>query len=569
MSGPSRSRIARAATPLVALLPLVALVSPIPALGVLRVFAGPLAVLGLGGLLLGLVAEHPRGREAAGRLRAALGRGLRGARGPAAVFAVALVGVSLVRGGLISSDPHDARREHLLTGDEPTYLLITHSLVFDHDLNVFNNREQGHARHFYGRPLLGPGQFGFAFYNRVSGGRLTGREGEWVGRERFVHMPGLPILIAPAYWAGFHGGGRIRFAVLSWLNLLAAALAALTFTLARRVADPGVAALATLGVALTPPLVYYASQIYPELPAGLVLTGALSLLARRPGPAAMGAAGCLVAALPWLNERFLGVAVVLAAAALVLRSGAWHRIAIVVPLLISLGLLGAYYWQLYGVPLPVNSRKPLVLCAIPTGSLAILTDRDRGVLFLNPVLLLGALGLAALRSRDGWLAGTLTIAVAVYLLPLAAFPDWYGGFCPPLRYVAPVAALLVLPLAALLSDVRWPLTRAGAWALGAWAGWLGFRLAASPSLWFWEYGSLFAPRSLQSAHALFPGYYHPAPGSVTRSLLWLGLVALLPVLDWRLARRGVPVTGGTAWRALPVIFAGGILVISIVSHALA
>jgi hypothetical protein len=132
--------------------------------------------------------------------------------------------------------------------------------------------------------------------------------------------------------------------------------------------------------------------------------------------------------------------------------------------------------------------------------------------------------------------------------------------------VAPITPLLVLPVAALLSGAGSPVTRAGVWVLGTWAGWLSLRVAAKPSLWFWEYGALFEPKALQPAHAFFPGYFHPAPGSVTRSLLWLGLLGLLPLLDW--ARRGVRISQATMWRSFPVVLTGGILLISIASYAL-
>jgi hypothetical protein len=80
-------------------------------------------------------------------------------------------------------------------------------------------------------------------------------------------------------------------------------------------------------------------------------------------------------------------------------------------------------------------------------------------------------------------------------------------------------------------------------------------------------------RGLVESKAIEPARSSPAssirrPGSVTRSLLWLGLLGLLPLLDWHLARRGVLVREGSVWRALAVILTGGILVISIASYAL-
>lgn len=552
--------------PLLALLPLLIRHEPVPPfLRVLQVFSIPLAILAVGCVLLRLLSARP----ATPRLAPAIGTRLGGWRGCVLVFLATLAAVSLVRSQLISPRPDDPRREHLLTGDEPAYLLLTHSIVFDGDFNVFNNREQNDARYFYSRPVLGPGQFGFNFYNRVSGGRLAGQEGDWVGREYLVNRPGLPILIAPAYWVGFHSQSRIRFAVLAWMNFLAATLGAIMFLLARAVSRaPGPSALAALLVALTPPLLYYSSQIYPELPAGLFLAGAiLGLLRVRDRWGAL-TTGSLVASLPWFNERFLAVTLVLGAAGLTRQPLRRHALPFGLPIVLSLILEALYDWGLFGVPVPLNSHKPLSLAAIPTGLLAIMTDRDRGLVFLNPLLGLAVVGLIPLRRQHPWLAGTLIALLAVYLLPIAAFPDWHGGVCPPLRYLAPLAPLLVIPLVTLFQEEGRPLTRAALGIFAAWSAWIGLALVSHPKLLFWTYGAIFHAQAFHPAHGFFPGYFHPARGAVLRSMLWLGLLAFFPVLDWMLARVGLTMTPRAAWQWLPIIMASGIFAVSLVSGAI-
>lgn len=554
--------VLRGGLPLLTLLPLLIRHEPVtPFLRVLQVFSIPLAILAVGCVLLRLLAARPVTGFAS-----AIGRRLGGWQGCVLVFLATLAAVSLVRSQLISPRPDDPRREHLLTGDEPAYLLLTHSIVFDGDFNVFNNREQNDTRYFYGRPLLGPGQFGFNFYNRVSGGRLAGREPDWVGREYLVNRPGLPILIAPAYWAGFHSQSRIRFAVLVWMNLLAATLGVVTFLLARAVSRaPGPSALAALLFAFTSPLVYYSSQIYPELPAGLFVAGAiLGLLRARDRWGAL-TTGFLIASLPWFHERFLAVMLVLGAAGLTRQPLRRHALPFGLPIVLTLILEGLYDWGLFGVPFPLNRHKPLALSAIPMGLLAILTDRDRGLVFLNPLLGLAVVGLIPLRRQHPWLAGTLVALLAVYLLPIAAFPDWHGGVCPPLRYLAPLAPLLVIPLVMLFQEQGWPLTRAALGVFGAWSAWLGLVLVSQPKLLFWTYGAIFHVEAFHPAHGFFPGYFHPARGAVLRSLLWLGLLALFPTLDWMLARAGRALTPREAWLWLPVIVASGILAVSLIS----
>jgi hypothetical protein len=551
--------------PALALLPLLVRQDPPGPLRVLQVFAVPLAVLALASLLLWHLVLARR-EEGAGAWRLDGLRGaLEGARGLVVVFVIALAAVSFARAQLVSARPDDPRREHLLAGDEPSYLLIAHSLVFDGDLNLFNNREHGDQRHFYGRPLAAPGQFGFHFYNRISGGRLAGREAEWAGREYFVNRPGLPLLIAPAYWVGFHAGLRIRFAVLVWLNVLAAVLATVTFALAREVSRaPLASAAVALGLALGAPLVYYASQIYPEMAAGLLVTGGVLALVRTRSWRGALLAGLLLAGLPWLHERFLGVTVVLALAALFRAPARQRFAALAVPVALSLLLQAVYYWQLHGIPVPLGHARPVV-AAIPQGLLAILTDRDRGILTLAPLLLLAPVGLLPLWRRDPWAAGTVAATLIVYLLPIAAYPDWHGGVCPPLRYVASITPLAALPLVALATDPGWPVTRVSLCVLGVWGIWMGFVLASQPGLMFWKYGALFQPRAFHAAHALFPAYFHPGAGSAFRSAVWLGFVALPPILDRALLRLGSLPAPGAAVAWLPAAFGAGLLAVSLLS----
>lgn len=69
-------------------------------------------------------------------------------------------------------------------GDEPHYLLISHSIIVDKDVNLRNNYLNIDYKRFY------PGELGFhARY---------GKKGEnyWYS----FHLPGLPFLLIPSYW---------------------------------------------------------------------------------------------------------------------------------------------------------------------------------------------------------------------------------------------------------------------------------------------------------------------------------------------------------------------------------
>ncbi len=417
-----------------------------PALQIIRMFSWPLTALAAGALVWSVIPG--KWLPASSPMERALP--LRGGdwRPALAVFICALALFSFTRSFLISSKPDDFRVHHLLTGDEPSYLLITHSLVFDGDLDLSNNIHD--FRHFGRSPLLGKDQFGFNFYNRIAQGRLTGQENKWGDRQYFINRPGLPVLIVPAYWIGFQVEKRIRFSVLVWMNFLAAFFILALYFLARTYSGPTPAVSLALVFALTPPVVYYSSQIYPELPAALCLAGALLGLIKAEKRRGILLTGLAVACLPWFHERFIGMFVVLLATAFLrpeLR-GRWFFF-LLLPLL-SLVLQGMYYYSFYGLPLPLNSHKPLSIWAAPRGLLALFTDRDKGLLFLNPLLVLSLVGLFPLWRVDRRLTVVLTALLLAYLIPVASFPDWHGGVCPPLRYLVVLVPLAVIPVSVLL-----------------------------------------------------------------------------------------------------------------------
>jgi hypothetical protein len=537
---------------------------PAVSLRIIQIFSVPLTVLAIGSILIQGLMKTKLGPDILKKGKGFLFPYLTGRGGILIVFLITLTAVSLVRSQFVSYRSDDPRRTYLLTGDEPSYLLLTHSFVFDGDFNLANNTQD--SKFFVKQILLDPGGFSFDYYNTISKGRLAGRENSWKDRQYFINRPALPILLSPAYWIGFHSQLRIRFAVLVWLNLFTAALAVIMLLMARSIDEaPFSNTVSVLFLVLTAPILYYSSQIYPDLPSALFVAGALLGLIKARRRGAILITGLLIACLPWFHERYLGMDLVLIGTAFFRKPFRRHPFYFCLLILLSYIFQGWYYWFFYGVPFPINSHKPLALSAIPRGLLALLTDRDKGLIFLNPLLLLVPVGLIPLWKENRWLAGTIIALLCAYLLPVAAFPDWHGGICPPLRYTVSIVPLLVLPLNALVRKGPWPLTRSVVYALGAWALWMGLKLATQPKLLFWKYGALFQNEAFHPAHILFPGYFIPEPGSVYRSFLWLGFVLCFPALDWLLQRGRGEGNVASSWLWAPLLLATGIFVISLIS----
>jgi hypothetical protein len=196
-----------------------------------------------------------------------------------------------------------ARGAHV-TGDEPHYLITAISLGEDRDLDVSDERAEERYRGFHRADLPRQEEA------RADGSRLS------------PHDPGLPTLLAVPMLAGGWVAAKLTLALLA--GLFAAAL--VWVAVARLRVPTRVAVVTVLAFACAPPLAFYGTQVYPEMPAALAVTlaiGALTGPLDRRGLALLGA--CVVV-LPWLSVKYVPVALALAA------YGLWRRR--------SLGLVG-------------------------------------------------------------------------------------------------------------------------------------------------------------------------------------------------------------------------------------
>lgn len=326
-----------------------------------------------------------------------------------------------------------------LTGDEPHYVVMIESLWRDGDLDLSNQTDRAGLD--------------------VPAHTLPSARG---GSAYSIHFPGLAILLA------------LPFGVLGLKGVLVA-IAALWAVLAVRVRlwveetgqdSRGLGQAWWLILVFAMPLVAFSGEVYPEVPAALLLALALSRLeservASRVTVAA--AAGALV----WLHVRFLALALMLAVAALArLRRGRWWPAS---AFMASLLLQMAVFWQWYGSPLPwvMYGRTAGGAVGNPAvGALGMLFDQQAGLLVVAPVyLLLGpalAAGWVRNRSRTAWRLALL----GSYLGPVVASSSWHGFWSPPARMWVPVVPIIMVSLLEHLPRLASRLARGAALALG-------------------------------------------------------------------------------------------------------
>ncbi len=332
-------------------------------------------------------------------------------------------------------------------GDEPHYLIITQSLLRDHDLKIENNHARGDYREYFAGDLSKPD------YLR------RGRDGAIYS----IHAPGVSALVAPAYAIGGYRG------VVLFLLLLSSIAAGLVFELARRVTGSTQAAwFGWAAVVLAPTQLLNAFTVYPDGPAGLiVLTGVWALIrAREERVTEADAAGpwllhgVALALLPWLHTRFALLAGGIGALVLLdlarTRNPASKATAfLLVPSLSAVAWL-SFFIAVYGAPdpaIPYRGSDLGMPAYIPGGMGGLFFDQMYGLFVNAPVMVAVPLGMIALAWKRGpfrWLPAQVAFIALPYVLTVTHFAMWWGGYSSPARFLVPL-----LPSFGILAAAAW------------------------------------------------------------------------------------------------------------------
>ena len=429
-------------------------------------------------------------------------------------------------------------------GDEPHYLIITQSLLYDFDLKIENNHRQREYKPYFPLGDLKPD-----FLKR-------GKDGEVYS----IHAPGLPALVAPAFAVAGYPGVKVFLLIVSALGT------ALAWMLGFRVSGSASAAwFGWAAVSLSTSSIFHSFAVYPDGLGGILVLVGIWALARfdgasssqsHPGPRELALYGAALALLPWLHSRFALLAGLLGAL-IVLRilqrhaprhaisTGMWHRSQTcatavgafaVVPIL-SAAAWFAMFYAIYGTPDPLvayGGSTPGRWAYVTSGLGGLLFDQQFGLLPYSPVLipvLLGVFGMLGDRSRRR-LALEIFLVMTLYLLSVTHFRMWWAGMSAPARFFLPV----LMPLAAPAAFVWVRATRGATRATLVAA--LGFTLFTAACLVLVDGGRL--AYNIRDGYGLW--------------LEWLSPVADLP--------RGLPSFHGTseavAWRHV-VVWAAGLI----------
>jgi len=353
-----------------------------------------------------------------------------------------------------------------LTGDEPHYLMVAHSIVSDGDLDLRDDYVEEQAwSDFYSGPALPP------HYAPGLGGHYSTR------------MIGLGVYLAPFYWLGTLVGDVVFFARLS-MAILYTLLVVNIYLLCRDLAlSRDVSAAAWLFGAFSVPLAFYSYSIYPEVGAALLLILALRLMFNWDGSGIRAPllAGVCLAAMPWLGIKYTAIALVAAVAFTVKIIRREQRsirrlAALFAAPVLAIALLALFLLTLYGSLSPTviytgvgEDAKPLAsvnLQAIrgadgflpPVGdyvrvALMYFFDQRDGILFYSPVYLFGIAGLLLMLYRKHPLALTMASIFLVHWIAYS-LSGWSSGHAPAGRPLVAVIWVLVVGMAVAYDKVR-------------------------------------------------------------------------------------------------------------------
>jgi len=333
-------------------------------------------------------------------------------------------------------------------GDEPWFLLVTHSIAYDFDRDLANNYRNEDALAFMPRAI------------EPQPGDPEGPDGAVYSRHGVV----LQTVMAPAYRLGGRAGAMVVIAAL-------AALAAWLF-LDLTVFSPDARArlIAYLVFGFAAPFLIYSQQIWAEVAAVLLAVAALRWINRlardRNDPAAEPGRddrivwlllALALALMPALKLRLVLVSAALALICVLrLPPGLRRRGALV--LAAVLAPTGALVLWLnratFGTVLGMHSWSELELYRESAMSMALglnglFFDLAYGLVACAPIwLLLFPAAVVAWRHHRR-LLGEVALIAAPTLLLVASRSEWYGGWSPPFRYglvLLPFLALLLVPL---------------------------------------------------------------------------------------------------------------------------
>lgn len=317
------------------------------------------------------------------------------------------------------------------TGDEPHYLVIVKSLVFDHDLDLRNNYDQGpDIPHVVVRP-----------------------DGTWSP----AHDIGLPLVMYLPFYLGGEFGVYVMLAVIA--ALIGSNVFLLTFELTHRLSISSVAWAFTC---FLPPSFLYAFQLYPEMLGALLLIWCVRFLIRdNVNSLRWILVGVLAGCMPWFVARFATLTVLITLLGLYAiyrqgrgnkRAAILHAFCLVLPGVVISIMYLVFLQHYYGRPSPMAMHPGpgyVVINSDVMGYVRLLVgwliDQRMGLFIFSPVLILSCAGMIQLYRLKDWRFRVVIITSLYHIITLVILiGGFWVQFSIPNRYLIVIIPFLMI-----------------------------------------------------------------------------------------------------------------------------
>lgn len=319
------------------------------------------------------------------------------------------------------------------TGDEPHYLLITKSIIYDRDFNLENNYTDGKSyKDFY--PA-------FLEYENIHNTKDKSGKGIYS-----IHSYGLPFLITIPYFLGKRLGVQIFMNFLTALFIIVFFLYLQASGISKKIAF-----LTSSWLALTVPFLINSSLVLTEIPAALIITYALLILTKFKSEQNKIIFFISISFLPFIHSKLILFSVVfyIYYYFLLIKNKEFNIKKETINnlfVLIMAFLFLLYYHKIYG-KFVFNALSSIYtsdsfyfifnLKHFIKAFLATLFDRDYGLFAYNPLFIIFLWGiLLAIIKKEKKQLLPLFFILPYYILFLF-WKDW-GGSMTPARQLIPV-----------------------------------------------------------------------------------------------------------------------------------
>ena len=344
----------------------------------------------------------------------------------------------------------------LFSGDEPSYLEITSTIINHHSLNI---------DYFYKDPHPDPMLIEPSMYYEVDTCRLhhalLGRDGHcWSS-----HQPGLPFLLVPGYAIGGAVGAMVS------MNMMFTLQGIIIFKFLKKFVKKSTSLVCTLIFSLVTISLSFSDRIYPDFIAGFFIFSALYFFfVRENNFKNLMAAGLLLGFLPFLKTEFAVFSILLLPIMIIsmLKRRNYEGPIILVSSFLLFTLI--FMWYLV-ISSPVEespgfggtythlaqdtlSTKIGVLEEfLSKGFANLLFGRSYGLFVFSPLALLSLFGMKYVWNYNKVLTTTIVIVMSLFILGLSMTIPYAAGWTLPSRYLLPILPLTVIPFAFLFENL--------------------------------------------------------------------------------------------------------------------